>query len=698
MTRLLPGLPHPLGLTLTDAGANLALPSAHAARIDWCLFDAQGRETARLPLPERTGDIHHGFLPGMKDGDAYGLRVHGPWDPDAGHRFNPAKLLLDPWARALTAPVRWSPALRTRAPDGGPDPADSGAAMPKCLARRDPPPIDPAERPNVPWDRTVIYEAHVKSLTMLHPEVPEPLRGTYDALGHPAVIAHLQALGVTALELMPVTAFMDEPRLTAMGLVNHWGYNPYGFLIPEHRFHGPSGADGLRQAVRRLHEAGIEVILDFVPNHTAELDDSGPVLHLRGLDDAGFHLHAPGEPRGYVNHSGCGNTVDLGNPGAQRLMLDALRWWAQVIGADGFRFDLGAVMGRAGGRAFDPEAAFLHALRQDPVLGGLKLIAEPWDIGPGGYVAGQFPAPFAEWNDGLRDAARRAWRGDRRGAHDLAGALLGSAQRFDRNGRRPWSSINFVASHDGFTLADQTMFATRRNIANGEGNRDGHAGEVSDAMGPEGPSRDPAVTAARDRRRRALLATQFVAQGVPMLRMGDEVAHSQGGNNNAYCQDNPVSWIDWAAGDADLLAFARACGRLRARLPVLRQPRFLHGALRADGRFDAEWLGADGGPPAWEDDRLPAKLLLLRGSAEAPEGTEDPAPVLLALNFGAAPVALALPEAGPGLRWRMALDTTTPRGDPDPDRAPGVLPPGALLVWEGAPEDAPGDAPEDPAA
>ena len=687
MTRRLgPGHPHVIGATPEAGGVNVAVFSEHAARIELCLFDRDGRETERLTLPERTGHVRHGFVPGLRPGDLYGLRAHGPWDPSAAMRFNPAKLLLDPWARALTGPVRWSETLRGEAPDGGPDTTDSAAAMPRCVVTAPEPRIDPAERPRTPWDRTVICEAHVKGLTRLHPDIPEPIRGTWEALGHPAVIGHLTALGITALELMPPCAFMDEPRLTRLGLTNYWGYNPYAFFIPEMRYCGPSGPAGLREAVRRLHAAGIEVIVDMVYNHTAELDGDGPTLHLRGLDDANWHLHAAGAPGGgYVNHSGCGNTVNLAHPFAQRLAMDSLRWWAEVIGVDGFRFDLAPVLGREAA-GFDPGAGFLDALAQDPALAGLKLIAEPWDIGPGGYRAGDFPAPFAEWNDGFRDAARRAWAGDRRGAHDLAGALLGSAERFDRRGRPPWSSVNFVAAHDGFTLADLTAYAHRRNLANGEDGRDGHAHEVTALVGPEGPTDDPEVLAARGRRVRALLATLFVAQGTPMLRAGDELGQSQGGNNNAYCQDNETTWIDWAAADRELLAFARACAALRARMPVLRQRRFLHARTRPDGRPDVEWHALEGGPPLWETDGLAGKFLLLRGSATILEATgEDPAPALIAVNLGETEARAVPPEPDPGLAWRPALDSTTADGAPDAARPAALVPAGALLVWEGVP-------------
>ncbi|MEM1313897.1 MAG: glycogen debranching protein GlgX [Pseudomonadota bacterium] len=665
-----PGRPRPLGLTLEPGGANIAVRAGAAERVHLCLFDAAGAET-RLPLPDRTGDIHHAWIEGVAEGQRYGLRAEGP-----GAAFDPRKLLADPCAPRFDAPFRWDDRLAAG------DPRDSAPAMPKAVAAPLPTPIDPAERPAIPWSRTVIYEAHAKGLTRLDPEIPEAIRGTYDALGHPVVIARLQRLGVTALELLPVMAFMDEPRLLRLGLSNYWGYNTAAFLAPEPRYVGPSGPDGLRAAVRALHQAGIEVILDVVFNHTAELDAQGPTLSLRGLDDRAYYRRAENAPEddptgGYVNWTGCGNTLDFGRPEARELALTALRFWAERIGVDGFRFDLAAILARGPDGAFDPAHPFLEALAADPVLSPLKLIMEPWDIGPDGWKTGAFPAPFAEWNDGFRDCVRRAWRGDARGAQDLAGALLGSAQRFDRGARPAWSSVNFVAAHDGFTLADQTLYARRRNDANGEQGRDGHAHEVSDPMGPEGPSQDPAQQNARARRRRALIATVLLSQGTPMLRAGDEIGQSQGGNNNAYNQDNATSWIDWAAGDDDLAAFTAAAIAARRRLPVLAQRRFLHGALRADGRPELAWHALDGAEtPDWDDPALPGFLLTLRGAAGA--AGPDPRPALLAVNLGAAPAVPTLP--GPET-WRTVLDSAAPRGDAGDDPA---LAPGAIRLWEAA--------------
>ena len=676
--RLGEGRPDRLGLICDARGANVAVASRHAERVELCLFDG-AREVERIPLPERTGDVVHGWVEGIAAGQRYGFRAHGPWSPREGLRFNPEKLLMDPLGRAFDGRLAWHEAQRAHAP-GRPDladPRDDAPCVPKAIAAGPEAAVDPAERPRVSWSDTLIYEAHVRGLTRLHPEVPEALRGTYEALGHPAVVRHLRELGVTALELLPVALFMDEPRLTAMGLSNHWGYNPAAFAAPEPRYFGPKGAAGLREAVRALHAAGIEVILDVVLNHTAELDEGGPTLSFRGLDDALHYRHAGGT---YANLSGCGNAVDLSEPAVQATALQALRWWAEAMGVDGFRFDLAPVLGRKGEGRFDPGAGFLDAMRADPVLGGLKLIAEPWDVGPEGYALGRFPPPFAEWNDRFRDDVRGAWRGDARGAQRLAGALLGSAAAFDRGGRPAWSSVNYVAAHDGFTLADQTMFAEKRNAANGEGNRDGHAGEISDPCGPDGPSDDPAVIAARGRRRRARPATVALARGTPMLLGGDEIGRSQGGNSNAYCQDNATTWTDWAAADLALLGFAKAAFAARRRLPVLRQRRFLHAAERADGTAEVEWHAlAGGGRPDWADPALPGFALLLRGAAGA---AEDPAAALIAVNLGAAPEALVLPPAGAGRAWRAVLSSAEADGTPsEVSEVPG----GAVLLFEAVP-------------
>ena len=621
------GEPNPLGVHWDGEGANVAVFSENATGIELCLFSEDGRqETERLALPERSGSVWHGYLPGLAPGALYGLRAHGPHAPERGHRFNPNKLLLDPYARALHG--------RFAAGDAclGYDPAspegdlsfsrvDSAPAMPKCVVTAPAPPVPAGERPDTPWSETVIYEAHPRGLTRLWPKLPEALRGTYEALAAEPVLEHLTSLGVTALELLPVHAFADDRRLLEMGLVNYWGYDSIGFFAPEPRYFGPAGPGGFRETVRKLHAAGIEVILDVVYNHTAEGDQNGPTLSFRGLDNAAYYRLRHGQERYYCNDTGCGNTLDASHPYVLRLVLDSLRWWVEAMGVDGFRFDLATTLGREA-HGFDPCGSFFDALRQDPVLAQVKLIAEPWDLGSGGYRLGEFPPGFAEWNDGFRDGVRRFWRGDAHSAQEMAERLLGSAGTFDRDGRRSWSSVNYVACHDGFTLADVTAYAEKHNEANGEDNRDGHHENWSDNCGEEGESEDSEVRRRRARRRRNLLASVFLAQGTPMLRAGDEVADSQRGNNNAYCQDNEIGWIDWARSDTALLGFTRRLTALRRAHPSLRQSRFLHGHERAgDGAPDVEWLGLEGGPVDWEDPGLAGFCLLLGDSAEAPAHT-----------------------------------------------------------------------------
>lgn len=662
--RLDPGCPHDLGARYDGHGTNFAVFSEHAAQVYLCLFSTDGRnEIQRIPLPERSGSVWHGYVPGLKPGALYGYRADGVYAPEAGQRFNVNKLLLDPYAQELRGTFTADSTLfgyQTDAPEADLsfDARDSASVLPRSVVS-DPAMFRPDAIPlNRGWDDTVIYEVHVKGLTQSNQSIPANLRGTFDGLSSDAVLEHLTRLGVTAIELMPVQAMFDEPALTARGLSNYWGYNTIGFFTPASRYLGPAGVSGFRAMVERFHSAGIEVILDVVYNHTGEGDHLGPTLSFRGLDNASYYRLLEGQPRYYVNDTGCGNTLNLGQPFVLRMVLDSLRFWVQVMGVDGFRFDLATTLCREA-HGFDPSGRFLDALRQDPVLRNAKLIAEPWDIGPGGYQLGEFPAGFAEWNDTFRDTTRRFWRGDGHSAQDLGSALLGSAGSFDRGGRRSWASINFAASHDGFTLADVTQYAERHNEANGEGNRDGHHCNFSDNFGIEGPSEDPKITAARNRRVRNLLATVFLSQGTPMLRSGDELGQSKHGNNNAYCQDNDVSWIDWETADADLIEFVASLIRFRQAHPAVRQTRFLHGAARpADGLPDVEWLDFDGGALNWRDPGLNSLCLLLAGSAECAPGTEDVAPVLIAFNREAQDLALTLPTQRHG-RWVRRLDTAS---------------------------------------
>ncbi|WP_193367804.1 glycogen debranching protein GlgX [Pelagibius marinus] len=663
---LLAGAPGPLGVTWDGAGANIAVFSENATRIELCLFSDDGqRETERLLLPEKTGPVWHGYLPGMSPGTLYGLRAHGPYAPERGHRFNPNKLLLDPYARALSGRVSAGDATLGYDPEAAEadlslSTADSAAAMAKCVVTAPAAPVPPEERPNTPWAETIIYEAHPKGLTQLWPGLPEELRGSYDALASAAVIEHLTALGVTAVELLPVHALVDDRWLVEKGLGNYWGYNSIGFFTPEPRYFGPAGLDGFREMVRRLHAAGIEVILDVVYNHTAEGDQNGPTLSFRGLDNAAYYRLQQGQKRFYVNETGCGNTLNVAHPYVLRLVLDSLRWWVEAMGVDGFRFDLATTLAREA-HGFDAAGGFLDALRQDPVLSQVKLIAEPWDVGPGGYRLGEFPPPFAEWNDAFRDGVRKFWRGDAHAAQDMAERLLGSAGTFDRNGRRSWSSVNFVACHDGFTLADVTAYNEKHNEANGEENRDGHQENYSDNCGEEGETQDTDIRLRREQRRRNLLTTVFLAQGTPMLLAGDEIGASQQGNNNAYCQDNAISWIDWSAADHVFLGFLRKAIAFRKAHPCLRQSWFLHGGKRQqDGQQDVKWLGLHGGQVNWRDPGLKGFCLVLRESAEAPAYATDGDVVVLAFNGSDKAVTTRLPAPPEGRVWVRALDTAKP--------------------------------------
>lgn len=637
-----PGSAARLGARPCDGGVNFALFSAHAERVELCLFTETGE--VRLVLPERSGDIWHGFVPGLGAGGQYGYRVSGPWAPELGHRFNPAKLLVDPCATALSAPLRWHPEMQGGSGMARPDRRDSAAVVPKGIVEAETAPQ--WQRPAHRWCDSVIYEAHPKGLSMTHPDVPPDMRGTWAGLASDPVLAHLNRLGITAIELLPVQAFFDDRFLVEKGLRNYWGYQPIGFFAPEPRYGTP---EAFRAMVRRFHAAGIEVILDVVFNHSGEGDGHGPTLSLRGIDNASYYRLAEGG-RSYVNDTGTGNTLNLAHPAVLRMVMDCLRHWVLRMGVDGFRFDLAATLGRSDAGDFSGRAAFLSALCQDPVLAGVKLIAEPWDIGPGGYRLGGFPHPFAEWNDRFRDGTRRFWRGDAGQMPELARRIAGSAETFDHSGRPATASVNFIAAHDGFTLQDIVSFYKKRNEANGEGNRDGHDANFSEAL------EDPAARAAR---KRAMLATLMLSQGVPMLLAGDEFGNSQGGNNNAYAQDNATGWLDWRAPDAALIAFTARLIALRRAHPVLRQTRFLHSRIRAqDGMRDLIWRLPSGAEPRVQDWHDPAALCLcaeIRGAAEGPPGLAAHRAVFVILNAGGA-ADVCLPEG----RWRQLLDSARP--------------------------------------
>jgi isoamylase len=634
--RLLPGRAYPLGATWDGLGINFAVFSAHATRIDLCLYEASGRyEIARYTLPEYTDEIWHGYLPDAAAGLLYGYRAYGPYDPPRGHRFNRNKLLLDPYARALRGSLIWTDALygfHPRSPHGDLsfDRHDSAYAMPKGVVTDESFNWGHDHPPDIPWSETIIYEAHVRGLTKLHPHIIPHERGTFAALAAPPMIEHYRRLGITAIELLPVHAFVHDRRLAQQGLRNYWGYNTLAYFAPEPSYLLDGSPNDMRVAIRRLHAAGIEVILDVVYNHTGEGDERGPTLSFRGLDNASYYRLEPSDPRLPVNDTGTGNTLDLSHPRVLQMVMDSLRYWVSAYHVDGFRFDLATTLGReSDGRepgGFDPGAGFFDALRQDPALARVKLIAEPWDVGPGGYQVGRHPAGFAEWNDHFRDGVRRFWRGNPGQRADIAARLAGSADLFDHHGRRAWASINYAACHDGLTLADLVSYRTKHNEANGEANHDGSPENYSANWGAEGPTDDPAILNTRARVRRVLLLTVLFAAGTPMLLAGDEFGRTQLGNNNAYCQDNEISWLDWAAAARpDNVAFAAYVARLvalRQAHPVLHWPSFLHGTTEpAPGVQDIAWFDEQGGgisAAAWNDPQQ--RTLMLRRAAADGDG------------------------------------------------------------------------------
>ncbi len=683
--RIREGRPFPLGATWDGIGVNFALFSAHATKVELCLFDIEGqREIERIELPEYTDEVWHGYLDDARPGTAYAYRVHGPYAPGDGFRFNANKLLLDPYARQLVGDLVWDPAVfgyELGHPDGDLsfDTRDSAPFVQKCRV------IDPAftwgqdRRMQTPWDQTILYEAHLAGFTRLHPDVPEADRGTFSGLMADAVVDHLHALGITAIELLPIHAFVDDRTLIDRGLRNYWGYNTIGFFAPQPRYLATAFVNEIKEVIAHLHHAGIEVILDVVYNHTAEGNELGPTLSFKGIDNASYYRLAP-DKRYYINDTGTGNTVNLSHQRVLQMVTDSLRYWAQEMRVDGFRFDLATILAREP-HGFDEGGGFLDACRQDPVLSSVKLIAEPWDCGPGGYQVGRFSPGWAEWNDRFRDSVRGFWRGDDNMLADLASRLTGSAELFNKRGRKPWSSINFITAHDGFTLADLVSFNDKHNEANGEDNRDGQTHNLSANYGVEGQTDDPEIKAVRLRQARNMLATLLFAQGTPMLLGGDEFGRSQGGNNNAYAQDNPISWVDWAAVDedgVDLLDFVRHLIRIRHRHPMLRRGRFLSGAYNeALDVKDVTWLtpGADEMTPEnWHDTNGRCLGVLLDGRAQ-PTGVRrrgTDATLLLVFNAHVDMVNFRLPEVIGGTSWLRLVDTNLLPEDEDEHFSFGV--------------------------
>ncbi len=668
-----PGSSYPLGATWDGAGVNFALFSENATGVELCLFDHEARET-RIPITEYTDQVWHVYLPEVRPGQRYGYRVHGPWTPAEGHRFNPSKLLLDPYAKALDDGIVWGDELfgyRVGAPEADldRDDRDSAARMAKAIV------VDGAfswgdDRPlRTPWNETVIYEMHVKGFTARHPGVPAHLRGTYAGLAAPGAVDYLRALGVTAVELLPVHEFVVDRHLVDRGLTNYWGYNSIGFFAPKGGYaaNGRTGSQvaEFKTMVRTLHQAGLEVILDVVYNHTAEGNHLGPTLAFRGIDNAAYYRLVEDDRRYYMDYTGCGNTLNMRHPRTLQLVMDSLRYWIQEMHVDGFRFDLAAALAREL-HDVDRLAAFFDIIHQDPVLNRVKLIAEPWDIGAGGYQVGNFPVLWAEWNGLYRDTVRAFWRGDEGQAGVFATRLSGSSDVYGRGGRRPYASINFVTAHDGFTLADLVSYNDKHNEANGEDNRDGADHNLSWNCGAEGPTTEPAIVECRERQVRNFLATLLLSQGVPMLLGGDEIGRSQHGNNNAYCQDNELSWLDWTLDgrDRDLLEFTRTLIALRRHEPVLRRRQFFYGRrLHGSEVKDLAWFRPDGKEMSEEDWTLYTRCLGLRLAGDAIDEVDDDGEritgdtLLILVNAHHEPIDFVLPAHHRGVRWQVEVDT-----------------------------------------
>ncbi len=672
--RVLPGDPFPLGATYDGEGTNFALCSEHAERVELCLFDRQGaREVARVPLPEYTDEVWHGYLPGVGPGQLYGYRVYGPYEPENGHRFNHHKLLLDPYAKKIVGDVRWDDAcygytIGDPAEDLSFDTRDSAPFVPRCQVVAGSWDWSEHARPKVSWRDTIVYELHVRGFTKLHPEVAPPLRGTFAGLASDPAIGHLGRLGITAVELMPVQAFVHDRVLVDRGLRNYWGYNSLGFFAPHSEYLHEGNIDDFKKLVWRLHEAGIEVILDVVYNHTAEGNHLGPTLSFRGVDNRAYYRLGPESARFYFDFTGTGNAFNLHHPFALGLVMDSLRYWVQEMGVDGFRFDLATTLARDGSGEFNHHAGFLDAIRQDPVLRRAKLIAEPWDLGHEGYRLGGFPPGWAEWNDRYRDTIRGFWKGDPGRLGALATRFTGSSDVFDGRGRHPWASVNMVTAHDGFTLEDLVSYNDKHNEANGEGNRDGHDHNLSWNCGAEGPTDDPQVLELRRRQKRNFLATVLLSHGTPMLLGGDELGRTQGGNNNAYCQDNEISWVDWAsaAEREHLVGFVARLVRLRKEHTLFRRRRFFRGRVIVGTDVkDVAWFHPDGlemSVADWGARHANAMAVVLSGAAGRAHLThlgeaEADESFLLLLNASPATVTFQIPPDEESGRWVSLIDT-----------------------------------------
>ncbi|AXC11361.1 Glycogen debranching enzyme [Acidisarcina polymorpha] len=667
------GVPSPRGATWDGKGTNFAVFSEHATKVEVCFFDESGEnEVDRQELPEYTNQIWHGYIPSVRPGTRYGLRVYGPYDPENGHRFNPNKLLLDPYACAHIGEIKWGPEVFGYQMESGDDTTfderDSAPFMPKCIV------VDPdfdwhgqnrLGRFRVPFDDTIIYEMHVKGFTKLHPAVPEHERGTYAGLCNPAVIDYIKSLGVTSIELLPIHTFVNDSHLLEKGLTNYWGYNTIGFFAPDPRY-ASSRADALKEfkeTVAALHDAGLGVILDVVYNHTAEGNELGPTLSFKGIDNASYYRLMPDKKRYYINDTGTGNTLNISHPRVIQMVTDSLRYWVEQTRVDGFRFDLGTILAREV-NGFDNQSGFLKSVSQDPCLSNVKLIAEPWDCGPGGYQVGGFPPGWAEWNDKFRDTVREYWKGGST-ASALTKRLCASAEIFNYQGRRPWSSVNFITAHDGFTLNDLVTYNEKHNEANGEDNKDGSSDNHSWNCGAEGPTDDPEINKLRARQMRNMLGTLLLSQGTPMLLAGDEFGRTQQGNNNAYCQDNEISWLNWDLKDKGkhLVKFVQRLTSFRHKYPILRRNLFLTGEYNEELCVkDVTWINANGREMEdhnWGDTGMRCFGMLIDGRAQTTgvrqRGKETT--LLMVINDHSDLVNFTLPEAVGGSGWSLLVDT-----------------------------------------
>ncbi|SAL79750.1 glycogen debranching protein GlgX [Caballeronia arvi] len=673
--RIAEGSPFPLGATWDGKGVNFALFSANATKVELCLFDEKGeQETQRIELPEYTDEVWHVYVQGLEPGTVYGYRVHGPYEPENGHRFNPNKLLLDPYAKAHVGELKWDPAifgytLDAEGDDLTFDERDSAPFVQKCQVVDQTFSWTHPTRVRVPWEHTIFYETHVRGYTKLHPAIPEPIRGTFEGLGQKEVVEYIKSLGVTSVELLPIHAFVNDSHLLDKGLTNYWGYNTIGFFAADPRYfaRGPGVIAEFKEMVDRLHEAGLEVILDVVYNHTAEGNERGPTLSFRGIDNASYYRLMPEEARYYINDTGTGNTLNLSHPRVLQMVTDSLRYWVTEMNVDGFRFDLATILGREP-YGFDEGGGFLDSCRQDPILSSVKLIAEPWDCGPGGYQVGGFPPGWAEWNDRYRDTVREFWKGDEGIAPELGTRMTASGDKFNKRGRRPWASVNFITAHDGFTLNDLVSYNEKHNEANGEDNNDGHSDNKSWNCGAEGPTDDVEIRTLRERQKRNMLATLLFSQGTPMLLAGDEFGRTQKGNNNAYCQDDDISWVNWDIDDDGraLTEFLRKLTTLRHTLPVLRRQRFLTGEYHEDLQVaDVRWLGTTGDEltqEQWDDPNMRCFALVIDGRAQA-TGIRKPASdatLLLIVNAYHDVVDFTLPDIPGPDEWICLIDTNAP--------------------------------------